>query len=168
MPMTSTLDAKSRDLLERIEKEIKRYTASEPGTMRKGEIAQVSSALDVVLRYSIQWICEQEDIDPATLAPKAESLRRSTGGQLVAMLRELSRRTSAQRPEVRILCRDTSQHNSRLGRFIMLRNDALHGEAEAPAPTVVIPILESLRSLVTSHRRAAGWEIGDPSPGSRS
>jgi hypothetical protein len=172
MPMTSTLDTKSRELLERIAKEIGRYSASQAGTMRKGQIAQVSSALDVMLRYSIQWICEQERIDPATLATRAESLRKATGGQLIAMLRELGRHPAAQRIEVKVLCREAAQRGSRLDKFVNLRNNTLHSDAEAPAPSVVLPILESLRGLFVAHRRTAGWE-GDATaspkrPGSKS
>ena len=48
MPTLATLDEKSRDLLRRLDKEIERY-AHEPGTMRRGEIAAVGTALDVLL-----------------------------------------------------------------------------------------------------------------------
>jgi len=160
MPAIVTLDAKSKALIERIDKELARYPNA-PATLRRGEIAAVDSALTALLKYAVRWLCDQEQVNPDVemqRAAKANSLAKATAGQTIQLLGSLSRTTAARRPEVQLLCKEASQRNSRLQKFVNLRNDAVHDESPPPNPTVVLPALQSLRNVISSYRRAAGFD----------
>lgn len=160
MPTLKMLDDKSRILLERVVKEIGRYGA-EARTMRRGEIAAVAAALDVVLKYSARWICDQENLDPDTeirRATRAGSFHGATGGQVLRLLSELAATPTAKRAEVHVLCREARRRRSRLETFIELRNVSLHEDREPPDPAILVPALQNLKQLITEHRRLAGFD----------